>query len=73
MGVTFLTSISVPTRQLDRSGNMDNLKELNTLLLDAIDKYMDTTDEAELRLLDVLTDACMEIEEFLYGEKTTAH
>ena len=52
---------------------MNNLKELNTLLLDAIDKYMDTEDEAELRLLDVLTDACMEIEEFLYGDKTTAH
>ena len=52
---------------------MNNLKELNKLLLDVIDKYMDTEDEAELRLLDVLTDACMEIEEFLYGDKTTAH
>ena len=52
---------------------MDNLKELNTLLLDAIDKYMDTTDEAELRLLEVLTDACMEVEDFLYSDKTTAH
>jgi hypothetical protein len=52
---------------------MDNLKELHTLLLDVIYKYMDTTDEAELRLLEVLTDACMEIEEFLYSDKTTAH
>jgi hypothetical protein len=52
---------------------MDNLKELHTLLLDAIYKYMDPKDEAEARLLDVLTDACMEIEEFLYGDKTTAH
>ena len=52
---------------------MDNFKELHTLLLDVIYKYMDTTDEAELRLLEVLTDACMEVEDFLYGEKTTAH
>ncbi len=52
---------------------MDNLKELNTLLLDVIYKYMDTKDEAESKLLDVLTDACMEIEEFLYGNKDTAH
>jgi len=60
-------------KQLDLSGDMDNLKELNTLLLDAIDKYMDTTNEAELRLLEVLTDACMEVEDFLYAGKTTAH
>jgi hypothetical protein len=60
-------------KQLDLSGDMDNLKELNTLLLDAIDKYMDTTNEAELRLLEVLTDACMEVEDFLYGNKDTAH
>ena len=52
---------------------MDNLKELNTLLLDAIYKLLDTTDEAELRLLEVLTDACMEVEEFLYASNTTAH
>jgi hypothetical protein len=52
---------------------MNNLKELNTLLLDAIYKYMDPKDEAEARLLDVLTDACMEIEDFLYGAKATAH
>ena len=51
---------------------MDNLKELNTLLLDAIYKLMETEDESELKLLDVLTDACMEIEEFLYGAKTTS-
>jgi hypothetical protein len=52
---------------------MNNLKELNTLLLEAIDKYMDTEDEAELMLLDVLTDACMEVEDFLYNAKATAH
>jgi hypothetical protein len=52
---------------------MDNLKELHTLLLDVIYKYMDTEDEAAAKLLDVLTDACMEIEEFLYSDKTTAH
>jgi len=60
-------------KQLDRSGDMDNLKELHTLLLDVIYKYMDTEDEAAAKLLDVLTDACMEIEEFLYSDKTTAH
>ena len=52
---------------------MNNLKELNMLLLDVIDKYMDTTDEAELMLLEVLTDACMEVEEFLSSAKVTAH
>ena len=45
---------------------MANLVELNRLLLEQIYKLMDTTDEKELSLLDVLTDACMEIEEFLY-------
>jgi hypothetical protein len=57
----------------EKKSKMNNLKELNTLLLDAIDKYMDTEDEAELMLLDVLTDACMEVEDFLYGAKATAH
>ena len=45
---------------------MDNLKELNRLLLKTIDEYMDATEQSELSLLDVLTDAYMEIEEFLY-------
>jgi hypothetical protein len=44
---------------------MDNLIELNRLLLEVIDQYLDTTDPDELSLLDVLTDACMEVEEFL--------
>jgi hypothetical protein len=60
-------------KQLDRSGKMDDLKELNTLLLEAIYKYMDTKDESELRLLEVLTDACMEVEDFLYRATATTH
>jgi hypothetical protein len=52
---------------------MDNLKELNEIILEEIDRLMDTTDERELALLDVLTDACMELEDFLYREKPVTH
>ena len=52
---------------------MNNLKELNELLLEEIDRLMDTEDERELALLDVLTDACMEIEEFLFTPSTVSH
>ena len=52
---------------------MVDLKELNELLLDAIDQYMDSKDEREMSLLEVLTDACMEVEEFLCYEKSTTH
>jgi hypothetical protein len=49
---------------------MDNLIELNELLLEVIIQYMDATGPAELSLLDVLTDACMEIEEYLGKHNT---
>jgi len=51
---------------------MENLVELNQLLLEQLYVFMDTTDEKELSLLDVLTDACMEIEQFLQS-KTVIH
>jgi hypothetical protein len=44
---------------------MTHLIELNELLLEVIDQYMEATDPDEISLLDVLTDACMEVEEFL--------
>ena len=56
-----------------RTDVMDNLKELNNLILEEIDRLMDTKDERELALLDVLTDACMELEDFLYQEKPVTH
>ena len=49
---------------------MDNLIELNELLLEVIIQYMDATGPAELSLLDVLTDACMEIEDYLGKHNT---
>ena len=52
---------------------MDNLKELNELILEEIHRLMDTVDERELALLDVLTDACMELEDFLHQEKPVTH
>jgi len=52
---------------------MNNLVELNDLLLEEIHRLMDTDDERELSLLEVLTDACMEIEEFLGYGKSLAH
>ena len=52
---------------------MVDLKLLNEMLLEAIDEYMDTEDENELALLEVLTDACMEVEEFLARNKIVKH
>lgn len=52
---------------------MTNLVELNDLLLEEIFELMDTEDPTELSLLDVLTDACMEIEEFLSRSKAVIH
>ena len=52
---------------------MDNLIELNELIQEEIYRLMDTQDERELALLDVLTDACMEIQDFLHEEKSVTH
>ena len=52
---------------------MDNLLKLNTLLLEEVMRLMDTKDERELALLDVLTDACMEVQDFLVGYDGVVH
>ena len=56
----------------------DKLEELSSLLQEEIFRLMDTKDERELALLDVLTDACMEVEEFIEfcyqnGKESTQH
>ena len=56
----------------------DKLEELSGLLQEEIFRLMDTKDERELALLDVLTDACMEVEEFIEfyyqnGKDSTQH
>ena len=56
----------------------DKLEELSSLLQEEIFRLMDTKDERELALLDVLTDACMEVEEFIEfcyhnGKDSTQH
>ena len=56
----------------------EKLEELSSLLQEEIFRLMDTKDERELALLDVLTDACMEVEEFIEscrqnGKDSTQH
>ena len=52
---------------------MKNLYELNHLLQEEIHRLMDTEDEREMALLEVLTDACMEVMDFIDEHDTVVH